>query len=136
MLRGVQAQDVMASDLLRIPPELTLQEAVDRYFMRYDHGAFPVEELGRTIGLLTMRGVRRVPRDQWSSRRVRDSMVSLSDQIVVAPDARMDQVMGKLEDSDANRVLVVTDGEVVGIITSSDLTRWLQRWRAAEGRSR
>jgi Zn-dependent protease/CBS domain-containing protein len=136
MLRGVQAQDVMASDLLRIPPELTLQEAVDRYFMRYDHGAFPVEELGRTIGLLTMRGVRRVPRDQWSSRRVRDSMVSLSDQIVVAPDARMDQVMGKLEDSDANRVLVVTDGEVVGIITSSDLTRWLQRWRAAEGSSR
>jgi CBS domain-containing protein len=136
MLRGVQAQDVMASDLLRIPPELTLQEAVDRYFMRYDHGAFPVEELGRTIGLLTMRGMRRVPRDQWSTRRVRDSMVSLGDQIVVPPDARMDQVMGKLEDSDANRVLVVTDGEVVGIITSSDLTRWLQRWRAAEGRAR
>jgi Zn-dependent protease len=136
MLRGAEAEDVMARNLLRIPPELSLQDAVDDYFMRYDHGAFPVEELGRTIGLLTMRGMRRVPRDQWSTRRVRDSMVSLGDQIVVPPDARMDQVMGKLEDSDANRVLVVTDGEVVGIITSSDLTRWLQRWRAAEGRAR
>src|SRR6266545_4168407 len=136
MLRGVEAQDVMARDLLRIPPQLSLQDAVDNYFMRYDHGAFPVEEQGRTVGLLTLRGVRRVPREQWSTRRVRDSMVSLGDQIVVPPDARMDQVMGKLEDSDANRVLVVTDGEVVGIITSSDLTRWLQRWRAAEGRAR
>jgi Zn-dependent protease/CBS domain-containing protein len=134
LLRGVEAHDVMARDLLRIPPDLSLQDAVDRYFMRYDHGAFPVEEQGRTVGLLTLRGVRRVPREQWPARRVRDAMVSLGDQLTVPPDARMDQVMGKLEDGDANRVLVVEDGEVVGIITSSDLTRWLQRWRAAAGR--
>jgi len=54
----------------------------------------------------------------------------------VAPDARMDQVMGKLQDGEAGRVLVVQDGEVVGIITPSDLTRWLRRWRALEGRRR
>jgi hypothetical protein len=46
MLRGVEAQDVMAGNLLRIPPDLTLQDAVDDYFMRYDHGAFPVKEQG------------------------------------------------------------------------------------------
>jgi CBS domain-containing protein len=136
MLRGVEAQDVMAGNLLRIPPELTLQEAVDDYFMRYDHGAFPVEEQGRTIGLLTLRGVRRVPRDQWPTRRVRDFMVPLGDQVVVAPHARMDGVLGKLEDGEAGRVLVVEDGEVVGIITASDLTRWLRRWRALDGRAR
>jgi Zn-dependent protease/CBS domain-containing protein len=136
MLRGVEAHDVMAGNLLRIPPELTLQQAVDDYFMRYDHGAFPVDEHGRTIGLLTMRGVRRVPREQWPTRRVRELMVPLGDQVLVPPHARMDQVMGKLEDSDANRVLVVDDGEVVGIITPSDLTRWLRRWRALEGRAR
>jgi CBS domain-containing protein len=136
MLRGVQAQDVMAGNLLRIPPDLSLQDAVDDYFMRYDHGAFPVDERERTIGLLTLRGVRRVPRNQWPTGRVRDHMVPLGDQVVVAPDARMDQVMGKLEDSGAGRVLVVEDGEVVGIITSSDLTRWLRRWRGLEDRAR
>jgi Zn-dependent protease/CBS domain-containing protein len=136
MLRGVEAEDVMAGDLLRIPPDLSLQDAVDDYFMRYDHGAFPVEEQGRTVGLLTLRGVRRVPREQWPARRVREFMVPLGDQVVVAPDARMDQVMGKLQDGEAGRVLVVQDGEVVGIITPSDLTRWLRRWRALEGRRR
>jgi Zn-dependent protease/CBS domain-containing protein len=136
MLRGVEAEDVMAGDLLRIPPDLSLQDAVDDYFMRYDHGAFPVEEQGRTVGLLTLRGVRRVPREQWPARRVREFMVPLGDQVVVAPDARMDQVMGKLQDGEAGRVLVVQDGEVVGIITPSDLTRWLRRWRALEGRVR
>jgi Zn-dependent protease/CBS domain-containing protein len=133
LLRGVEAEDVMAADLRRIPPELSLQDAVDDYFMRYDHGAFPVEEQGRTVGLLTLRGVRRVPREQWPTRRVREAMVPLGDQVVVAPDARMDGVVGKLQDGEANRVLVVQDGEVVGIITPSDLTRWLRRWRTFEG---
>jgi Zn-dependent protease/predicted transcriptional regulator len=132
LLRGVEAEDVMAADLLRIPPELSLQQAVDDYFMRYDHSGFPVEEQGRTIGLLTLRGVRRVPREQWPTRRVRDHMVPLSDQVVVAPEARMDGVLGKLQDGEANRVLVVQDGEVVGIITPSDLTRWLRRWRTLD----
>jgi Zn-dependent protease/predicted transcriptional regulator len=136
MLRGVEAEDVMAGNLLRIPPDLSLQDAVDDYFMRYDHGAFPVDEHGRTIGLLTLRGVRRVPREQWPSRRVRDFMVPLGDQVVVAPHARMDAVLGKLEDGEAGRVLVVQDGEVVGIITPSDLTRWLRRWRALDTRAR
>jgi Zn-dependent protease/predicted transcriptional regulator len=136
MLRGVEAEDVMAGNLLRIPPDLSLQDAVDDYFMRYDHSAFPVDEQGRTIGLLTLRGVRRVPREQWPSRRVRDFMVPLGDQVVVAPDARMDAVLGKLEDGEAGRVLVVQDGEVVGIITPTDLTRWLRRWRALDTRAR
>jgi len=136
LLRRVEAEDVMAGDLRRIPPELSLQDAVDDYFMRYDHGAFPVEEGGRTIGLLTLRGVRRVPREQWPTRRVREAMVPLSDQVVVAPEARMDGVVGKLQDGDANRVLVVEDGEVVGIITPSDLTRWLRRSRTLDGSAR
>jgi Zn-dependent protease/predicted transcriptional regulator len=136
LLRGVEAEDVMAGSLLRIPPDLTLQQAVDGYFMRYDHSAFPVDEHGRTIGLLTLRGVRRVPSQEWSTRRVREHMVPLDDQVLVAPHARMDDVLGKLEDGEANRVLVVQHGEVVGIITPSDLTRWLRRWRALEGSAR
>jgi CBS domain-containing protein len=126
----------MAGDLRRIPPEVSLQEAVDDYFMRYDHSGFPVEEQGRTIGLLTLRGVRRVPREQWPTRRVREHMVPLSDQVVVAPDARMDGVLGRLEDGEANRVLVAQDDEVVGIITPSDLTRWLRRRRTLDSRAR
>ena len=100
--------------------------------MRYAHSGFPVEEHRRTIGLLTLRGVRQVPREQWPTRRVREAMVPLGDQVVVAPDARMDSVLGKLQDGEAGRVLVVQDGEVVGIITPSDLTRWLRRWRTLD----
>ena len=133
LLAGVEAEDVMAADLVRIAPQLSLQDAVDNYFMRYDHSGFPVEEGGRTIGLLTLRALRRVPKEQWPTHRVRDHMVPLDDQVVVAPKARMDGVVGKLQDGQANRVLVVEDGEVVGIITPTDLTRWLHRWQTLQG---
>jgi Zn-dependent protease/CBS domain-containing protein len=132
ILEKLDAEDVMARDLIRIPPDLPLQEAVDHFFLRYDHGAFPVEQDGRTVGLLTLRGVRRVPREDWPSRRVQEVMSSLGEEIVVAPHTRLDTVMGKLEDGGSGRVLVVEDGEVVGIITPWDVARYLQRWRSLE----
>jgi hypothetical protein len=51
LLRGVEAEDVMAGDLVRIPPDLSLQDAVDDYLMRYDQGAFPVDEQGARLAL-------------------------------------------------------------------------------------
>lgn len=133
ILEKVEAEDVMTRDLVRIPRDLTLQEAVDGYFMRHDHGAFPVDGDGRTVGLLTLRGIKHVPREEWGVRRVQDAMVSLDEQSTVHPDARMDRVMMKLEDGGHGRVLVVDGEEVVGIITPWDIARWLQRWRAVEG---
>jgi len=62
-------------------------------------------------------------------------MVPLSGQVVVPPDAPVDQVMAKLEDGDTGRVLVAEDAEVVGIITSSDLTRWLRRSLTIDSRA-
>jgi CBS domain-containing protein len=103
--------------------------------MRYDHSAFPVDEYGRAIGLLTLPKVRRVPSDQWPASRVRDHAVPLGGQVVVPPDALVDQVMAELEDGEARRVLTAEAGEVVRIITPSDLTRWLRRWRTLDGRA-
>ncbi len=105
------------------------------YLMRYHHSAFPVDEYGRTIGLLTLPKVRRVPGDQWPASRVRDHVVPLGGQVVVPPDVPVDQVMAELEDGEARRVLTAEAGEVVRIITPSDLTRWLRRWRTVDGRA-
>jgi Zn-dependent protease/CBS domain-containing protein len=134
LLERAEAEDVMAENLVRIPSDLTLRQAVDGFFMRHDHGAFPVDEQGRAVGLLTLRAVKRVPSEEWETRRVRDSMASLEEQLTVSPDTPMDRVVTKLEDG-PGRVLVMRDGEVVGMITPWDVARWLQRWRMLEERT-
>jgi CBS domain-containing protein len=96
-------------------------------------GSVLVHELAHA--LVSLRKVRRVPSDQWPTSRVRDYMVPLGGQILVPPEAPMDQVMAKLEDGEAGRVLAAEGGEVVGIITASDLARWLRRWRTLDRRA-
>jgi CBS domain-containing protein len=56
--------------------------------------------------------------------------------VVVAPQARMDGALGKLHDGGPDGVLVVQGGEVVGIITPTDLTRWLRPWRTLDSTAR
>ena len=132
VLQGVEAEDLMAANLVTIPGEITLRQAVDRYFMRYDHGAFPVEDDGHTVGILTLRTVKRLPQEEWDSRLVRHAMEPLGEQCTVEATAPMDSVLSKMQDGQARRCLVVRDGEVIGIITPFDVARWFQRRRALQ----
>jgi Zn-dependent protease/predicted transcriptional regulator len=132
VLEGVEAEDLMAADLVTIPGDISVREAVDRYFMRYDHGAFPVEDDGHTLGIVTLRAVKRLPQAEWDLRSVRETMEPIGEQCTVNADARMDSVLSKMQDGEARRCLVIRGGEVVGIITPSDVARWFQRRRALQ----
>jgi Zn-dependent protease len=133
ILESVEAEDLMTPELVSVPPDITLRDAVDRFFMRFDHAAFPVEDDGRTLGLLTLRSIKRIPQTEWPTRLVRDAMEPLGDQSSVDATVRMDRVLAKFQEGGIGRLLVVRDGEVVGIITPSDIARWLERRRALTG---
>lgn len=127
LLQDAEAEDVMARDLIAIPGDLTLRQAVDDYFMRHDHGAFPVREDGRAVGLLTLRAVRKIDRDEWDRRTVREAMTSLERSVAVSPSTPMPTVLEKLEPEQVQRVLVVDNGDLAGMITALDVARWLRR---------
>ncbi len=125
VLRSVAAKDLMSPNLVTIDGDATIREAVDDYFLRYDHSAFPV--VGATSGLLHLRSVRQIPLDQWEVRQVWSVASSLDETCTVTPDAHMDDVIDQLRSQDQDRVLVVDEGQVVGIITPRDIARWVRR---------
>lgn len=127
LFRGIEAIDMTARDIVDIPDNSSLQRAVDDYFMRYDYNAFPVRENGRTIGILTLRAIRKVPSNAWTTRTVRDVMEPLTSECAVDLHDPMDQVVDKLETAESQRVLVQDGDKVVGLITPRDLARWLRR---------
>jgi Zn-dependent protease len=128
LLRSVVAEDVMSRDLVAIPGHLTLQEAIDDYFLRYDHSAFPVAEAGAIVGLLSLRRVRQVPPTERARRRVDEAMRSLSGMPTVDLHTPMNEVMRCFEESPDARVLVCGPGQrVEGILTAHDVARWLRR---------
>jgi Zn-dependent protease/predicted transcriptional regulator len=143
-LEGAEVRDVMETDLVTIPPSLTIREAVDPdlvtvppsltvrqavdvYFTRSVRSVFPVQEDGETRGLLTLTAVKKLPKRQWDSRRVQEVMEPLGEQFTVEASDRMDGVLDRLQEGRTTRCLVMSDGQVVGILTAGDIARWLRR---------
>lgn len=127
ILSEVPASRIMSDGLVEIPDHISIQQAVDEYFMSHDFNAFPVSDGHDTVALLTMSTVKGVPRDDWSTTTVGEVAEPLDDSCTVSPSEPLDEVVGKLMGGDLRRVIVVEDGHVKGIISPRDLTRWLQR---------
>lgn len=128
LFAGVVAGDLMSPRLVTIAADLSLESAVDDYFLRYDHSAFPViDDSGVTAGILTLRAVRQVPREQWPVRQAWSAMTRLEEVAQVPVATPMEQVLEWFEHDGEQRILVVEDGRVMGIITPRDVARWVRR---------
>ena len=126
-LKGVRAKYVMTRAPETVPDDLSLQTLVDEYFLHRRYQAFPVTHHGRLVGIISLHQVKETPRDQWLTQTVAKTMTPINDTLTVSSETPMTEVLTKMEASGLRRVLVTRDEQLLGIITSSDLSSWLQR---------
>ncbi len=132
-LEGVSVEEVMSRHPIAIPGDISLAEAVDRFFLRFNHGGFPVEEDNGVAGMLTSRQVKSLSKSKWDATPVRAAMEPLSAEIVCAPEDSLSEVMARPAMRTHGRLLVLDRGELVGIITNTDVAGFLQRHPRAGG---
>jgi Zn-dependent protease/CBS domain-containing protein len=132
--RGVRAADAMTPHPQTVAADVSLQDFLEHHVFQGRHHSYPVVEDERPVGIITLERVKGVPREEWTRRSVRDAMVPAEDGVVVSPREQMTEVLEKLSSSKARRVLVADQGELVGIITQSDISRWMERMRLMERR--
>lgn len=128
-MRDVHVAAVMERGLLSVPADATVRETAEDYLFRRDQDVFPVDQDGRTVGIITDRLVQAVPRGERSTRLVRDAMLPLEKLDVERSSAHMSAVLDHLEEDDKSFALVVDDGHAVGLVTLADVTRWVIRRR-------
>lgn len=131
-LEGAHARDVMTPDPQTVEPAATLQQFLEEYVLEGRHHSYPVVEDGSAVGMITLDRVRQVPKEERSERRVRDAMIPISPELVVPPTVNMSQAVQKLNDSPVGRILVTDADRLLGIISQTDVARWLQRQRLRE----
>ncbi|HKD33997.1 MAG TPA: site-2 protease family protein [Gaiellaceae bacterium] len=124
-LRGLRVGDVMTSNPVVVSPDTTLGEFMDRVAFSQRHTTYPVVENGKVVGLLPFRCVANVPRGEWDTRRVRDCLVPLDKVPVLREDEAAVDALAELSQSSGGHGLVVSNGGLAGIVSTSDLARAL-----------
>lgn len=117
--RPMMAHDVMSFPVKTIIAAKPIREA-ERLMLRHGHTGLPVvDAAGRLEGIVSLRDVEKARRHGLEHAPVKGVMKSKV--VTVAPEAPLDEVQELMIEKDIGRVPVVDGGDMVGIITRSDL---------------
>jgi CBS domain-containing protein len=78
------------------------------------------------VGIITTLEVQSVPPSLWPWRRVEQVMRPRSESLVIEPDSPVMHALERMAREGWDRLVVMRDGEIVGLVTHSAIVRYLQ----------
>jgi Zn-dependent protease/CBS domain-containing protein len=125
-LEGLRVRDLMVRDPVSVDADATIGRIMDDVAWSHRFTTYPVLDAGRPVGLLTFASVAAVPRSDWDTRRVRDTMIPLDQVPLLTEDEKAVDALAELATPNANRALVVDNGHLAGLLSITDLARALE----------
>jgi len=126
-LEGVLVGDVMSKDPVVVPSWITVELLVDQYVMSHEFTSFPTHSIdGRIDGLVTMRGIKRLPAQQRRSRRAIDIAIPAARVPIARRDEQLTDLLKRMGNASDGRAMVFDSDRLVGIVSPSDIARLLQ----------
>ena len=123
--KRVPIAGLIRPDPLVIHPWLPVSDLVYEYLVRRGRRALPVVEDGRVIGIVSISDVKELPTDQWDQTPVA-SIMTREPLFAVPPNASLPDVLELLDRHDINQVLVLQDGQLIGLLSRGDVLRYIQ----------
>lgn len=124
-LQGRSIRTLMSDNPITVPSSLSIDQLVDDFFYKHHFKMFPVVDDGKLAGCVLLRDVRNVPREEWRARTVADVMQPHSGENTVTPDVDAAQALARMAQSGSSRFLVAENDRLLGIISQSDIMRYL-----------
>ena len=117
---GVTVRDIMTSAdrVTTVEAGQSVADLLDTMF-RERHTGYPVERDGAVVGLVTLEDARAVREVERNAYRVEEVMTT--ELYTVSPDADVMTALDQLNEHDVGRLLVMDDGEFVGLLTRTDI---------------
>ena len=127
-LSRISVADVMTSNPVQAPDDISVEEALHGYVLTSRHSTFPTHDAaGRLSGLLTMAALKNVAPDARPTTRIRDIICPLDKVSTATPADPATNLLNVSDGCSEGRTLVVDNGRLVGIISPSDISRLMQR---------
>ena len=131
-LQGFTASQLMTTDYLVVPPDITISRLVQEYVFTTGRHFFLVASEGRLEGILTLHNIKSVPRQSWEVTQVRGIMTPVDRLKVAYPDQDAVSILEQMDENDINQMPVVSGGRVIGLVARGNLIRFF-RTRAELG---
>ena len=125
-LDGLRVGDLMARDPITVDADSTIGQFMDEVAWSRRFTTYPVLEGSRPIGLLASASAAAVPRSDWDTRRVRETMIPLDRVPRLTEEEKAVDALAELSAATANRGLVFEDGRLLGLLSITDLARALE----------
>lgn len=130
-LGSLHGRDIMTRKVDFVTPERGLLE-LQEDFHTLKHNGFPVVSGSELLGCVTARDLKKVRREEWPTKSVRDIMTRREDLVVMAEDEPATRAAELMGTKSIGRVFVLgKDGRLSGIITRSDVIRTVQLQQVA-----
>jgi Zn-dependent protease/CBS domain-containing protein len=126
VLQDVPVSRVMRSDVPVVSPETSVESLVNDWILGTDERAFPVMDDDVVLGIVCLQDVRKIPRNEWRTTKVKDIMTPISELSSVLPEEDMADAMDRLMRQDVRQVPVMQNGHLIGMVRRRDIVRWLQ----------
>ncbi|HEY8674157.1 MAG TPA: site-2 protease family protein [Candidatus Dormibacteraeota bacterium] len=126
-LEGVLVGDVMSKDPVIVPSWITVELLVEQYVMGHEFTSFPTHSIdGRIDGLVTLRGIKRLPAQQRRNRRAIDIAIPSALVPIARRDEQLTDLLKRMGNASDGRAMVFDADHLVGIVSPSDIARLLQ----------
>ncbi len=120
-LAGERVADLMNPEPVTVPPDITLQQLVEDYVLKFHFKMFPVVAGGQLLGCINSGRVKEIPRDEWQVEKVEEAALPCSDENTVTADAPASRALAVMNRSRNSRLMVVENGRLVGVISLKDI---------------
>jgi CBS domain-containing protein len=115
-------QDVMNTDLLTVAPQSTLREVAQRMSGRNAGAAILIDAaIGSYLGIITERDLLNAIAAGHDPDVQRVAESATSDVVTLQADASLEQAAEKMVEGGFRHLLVVTNGDAIGIVSMRDL---------------
>lgn len=126
MLRGLRAEDLMTRDFETVSGDLSLQDLVEDHILGRHRHTFVVTDAGRLEGMVGLRDIKKVAREQWASTTIRQTMTPRKELEIIAPDDDGNVILQRLSEKDVGQLPVVENERVIGILQRGNILRRLR----------
>jgi Zn-dependent protease/CBS domain-containing protein len=124
-LEGESVRRFLKTDPIVVPRAISIADLVENYVYKYHLKLFPVVDNDRLIGCVATEQIKGLPQIEWARQSVGTIVTPCSPTNTISPDTGATAAMALMSRTGTDRLLVVEDGRLVGIITLKDLLEYL-----------